>query len=104
MSGGHYDYKYSNVQILADEIERDFVNDGFYDGDDYSTPYTPTGYGQKRCDRLEDATPLERIEAIKIIKKLVKDLSGVAKRAKELEWLLSGDTSTTTFLKRIKEL
>ena len=35
MSGGHYDYKYFQVAELADNIEREFLKDGKYEGEDW---------------------------------------------------------------------
>ena len=102
MSGGSFDYGYFKVQMLADEIEQMFVNDGKYQGEDY----THDGFGRRpkvEYDRIGDATPEERELILDEVHKLIKDLKDCAFRAKELEWYMSGDTGATSYLKRLKQ-
>ncbi len=102
MSGGSFDYGYFKVQMLADEIENMFVNDGKYEGEDY----THNGFGKRPLttyDRIGDATPEERELILNEVHKLIKDLNNCAFRAKELEWYMSGDTGATSYLKRLKD-
>ena len=104
MSGGHYDYQYSHVSSLADDIERDFIRDGKYIGEDWGGDRpcggrTPT----KEYDRIGDASEEERPLILDEIKSLIKDLNACAKRAKELEWYMSGDTGATSYLKRLND-
>jgi nicotinic acid phosphoribosyltransferase len=112
MSGGSFDYGYFKVQILADEIENMFVNDGKYEGEDYSISqedlydYKKSYRGTRpmvEYDRIGDATPEERVLILNEVHKLIKDLNNCAFRAKELEWYMSGDTSATSYLKRLKD-
>ena len=102
MSGGSFDYGYFKVQMLADEIENMFVNDGKYQGEDC----IHDGFSKRpmvEYDRIEDATPEERELILNEVNKLIKDLNNCAKRAKELEWYMSGDTGATSYLERLKK-
>jgi hypothetical protein len=102
MSGGSFDYGYFKVQMLADEIENMFVNDGKYEGEDY----TYDGFSKRPMvtyDRIGDASPEERELILDEVHKLIKDLNNCATRAKELEWYMSGDTGATSYLKRLKD-
>jgi len=101
MSGGHYDYKYSQIEYLAEEIEREFENDGKYMGEDWSVEWfgkTP----MKEYDYFDGATPEQKEEILREIKSLTETLKNVAFRAKELEWFMSGDTGFESYLKRLK--
>ena len=104
MSGGHYDYKYFQVEQLADDIERNFINDGKFMEEDWGAD---VGWNMKRpkveYDYLSDATEEERPLILAEIKSLIADLKRDAFRAKELEWLLSGDTGCTSYLARLDE-
>lgn len=84
MSGGHYQYKYRVLEELSDEIECDFANDN-YDTFIRQNPYK----GLVLKDEVVD---------------LIKDLRSVAKRAKELEWFMSGDTGVDSYFEGLKEL
>lgn len=105
MSGGHYDYKHFRVEDLADDIEREFINDGKYMDEDWSAPVE--GFSKKRPmiekDRLEDATEEQKVIILKEINSLVEDLRKCASRAKELEWYMSGDTGADSYLERLKK-
>jgi hypothetical protein len=97
MSGGHYQYQYRYLEYLADEIERDFINDGVICekyGNDTDHKY----------DLLSDATDEEREIILDEVKRFIVDLRQLAIRAKELEWYTSGDTGATSYLKRLNEL
>jgi hypothetical protein len=98
MSGGSYDYRYMQLEMLADDIERDFIRDGKYAGEDWQTG-KPV-----ELDRLEDATPEERVQILAEIKSLIVDLRRCARRAKEIEWYQSGDTDATSYLERLAEI
>lgn len=56
MSGGAYDYKYYRLDELADDIERDFLNDGKYDDEPY--PWDESDDGKR--DRISDANEEQR--------------------------------------------
>lgn len=103
MSGGHYDYGYRHLGDLADNIERDFVNDGKYQTEDWSAEC----FGRRpliEADRLSDASESEREQILSEVRSLVDDLRTCEMRAKELEWFLSGDTGPTTYLSRLNEI
>jgi len=100
MSGGHYDYNYFKIDMLADDIEKDFINDGKYVDRDWTSgnPKDEIEY-----DRIGDASDVERPLILAEIKSLIKDLRTISQRAKELEWYMSGDTGATSYLKRISK-
>ena len=102
MPGGHYDYSYSTIELLADNIEGEFVYDGKYLTEDWSIPYNQAGDRPMiEEDRLFDATEEQKPIILKEIKNLVKDLKDCAKRAKELEWYLSGDTGASDYIENL---
>ena len=104
MSGGHFNYQYSNIDRLADDIESEFLNDGKYLDDDYSADISWNHERPKKeFDRLSEATGEQRLVILDEIKKLIVDLRNDAIRAKELEWLLSGDNNPTDYIKRLKK-
>jgi len=105
MSGGHYDYKYFRVAELADDIEREFINDGKYQDTDYDIVEEFPNYGErptKEYDRLGDATPEQRKIILAEIRQLVADLKQCSFRAKALEWYMSGDTGAESYLEQLK--
>jgi hypothetical protein len=98
MSGGHYDYKYMQLELLADDIERDFLKDGRYIGKDWETG------APIEMDLLSDVTPEQRKVIISEITSIITDLRKCSKRAKELKWYLSGDTGASTYLERLSKI
>lgn len=105
MSGGKYDYAYFRISELADNIERDFVNDGEFEVEDFLVE--DEGFNEKpirKSNRIADATEEEKNIILAEVKSLIKDLKNCALRAKEIEWYMSGDTGATTYLKRLKKL
>jgi hypothetical protein len=105
MSGGHYDYLYHRLNELADSIEGDFIDNGKYMGEDWGS--SEDFYGRrpaKEYDRLEDATPEQKLIILSEIKSLIKDLRNCSNRAKELEWYMSGDTGASSYLERLKNI
>jgi len=106
MSGGHYDYIYFKLDELADFIEKDFVNDGKYMTEDWSADYN--SYFEERPtieqDRLFDANIEQKQIILNEVKSLIKDLKTCAKRAKELEWFMSGDTGPESYLERLQKI
>lgn len=95
MSGGHYDHKYFKLEELADDIERDFLKDGKYMAEDWSTRK------MVEHDRLEDANDEQREEILKEIRSLQLELRRCSFRARELEWYMSGDTGVESYLERL---
>lgn len=100
MSGGAYEYKYYRLDELADDIERDFLNGGKYEDEPY--PWDESDDGKR--DRISDATEEQRPIILQEVNKLIKDLRDCSKRAKELEWYMSGDTGADSYLSRLSEL
>lgn len=101
MSGGHYQYKYYYIQELADDIEREFANNGKYMAPDWSRP-NPEAH-KIEYDHLEGANDKQRKQTLTEVKSLITDLRNCAKRAKDFEWFMSGDTGVETYLKIIKK-
>ncbi len=93
MSGGSFDYGYSHVDMLADEIERKLVSDCRRPGDKWDDGY----------DYLNDCTPEQRETVKAEMTSLMNDLRRNAKRARELEWYFSGDHSADSYLRIIRE-
>ena len=92
MSGGSYDYLYSKIENLAEEIECDLKENFMRDDEEWDTGRPIV------VDRMGDLDEDDRKEAIKEVKRLVDDLHSVAKRAKALEWWMSYDTNGKDFL------
>ena len=82
MSGGHYDYKYHYLNDLADEIANDL---------DSGSMYENTNTAEDRLWIREE------------VHDLIDQLRDCAKRAKELEWYMSGDTGIESYRKKIGE-
>ena len=101
MSGGHYDYKYHHVDDLAEEIEREFENDGKYMTEDWSAERISRQIPMVEIDRFDGATPEQKEEILAEINSLVATLKDAAFRAKELEWFMSGDTGFESYLRRL---
>ena len=99
MSGGSLDYSYHRLNDLADEIERYFVNDGKYK-EDYLARDGDDGWR----DRIGDATPEQRVVILAEVRQLILDLRRDSKRAKEIEWYLSGDTGADSYLERLAKI
>lgn len=105
MSGGHYEYKYFQLQQLADDIESDFLNDGLYEDIDYTLSSNDNQIKNTiKYDRLSDANIDQKNIILKEIKSLIQDLRKCSLRAKELEWYLSGDTGATSYLERLNKI
>lgn len=103
MSGGHFDRRYYQLEMLADDIEGEFVNDGKYMEESWEAP----GWDKKRKmieqDRIGDASEEERPIILKEVRSLIEDLRKLSKRAKVLEWYMSGDTGATSYLEKLKK-
>lgn len=84
MSGGAFDYFYSDMEDIADMIEEAFYGDpNWRDGDLYKR--INSGAAQ---------------EAHIYITHLYQKLRELAPLMREVEWLASGDTGIATFLER----
>jgi hypothetical protein len=93
MSGGHYDYQYSAINQLADDIEADFLDDGVKYRND----------GDHEYDMLSDATEEERLVILAEVKSLILDLRNCSIRARAIEWLTSGDYGSTSYIEHLRE-
>jgi HEPN domain-containing protein len=103
MSGGHYQYKYHTIDDLAEEIDREFENDGKFMTQDWSVERTGYEIPMREADYFEGATPEQKEEILTEIKSLVATLKDAAFRAKELEWFMSGDTGFESYLRRLND-
>ena len=103
MSGGHYNYKYHQIDDLAEEIEREFENDGKFLTEDWSADVIYGTKQMREADYFDCATPEQKEEILSEINSLVATLKDAAFRAKELEWLMSGDTGFESYLRRLSE-
>lgn len=99
MSGGHYDYTCYKIENLADQIRNDLDRakepEKFEKGG--------SGFEYSLNGHLIEALGPES-EARPIVERIMKDLYRLSKEAKEVEWLMSGDTSVNTFIERYKNL
>ena len=84
MSGGSLRYQHYNLTLLVEDIERQMLpsDNGEYVGEDW----------------LFDATAAEKAVITAEWQSLVSDLKQNARRAKALEWFLSGDTGINSYL------
>ena len=103
MGGGHYEYKYHTLDDLAEEIDREFENDGKYMSEDWSAERLGREIPMIEKDHFNGATPEQKEEILNEIKSLVSTLKDVAFRAKELEWFMSGDTGFESYLNRLNK-
>jgi len=99
MSGGHYDYTWFKIETLADEIRNDLEKSNL-----------PEEF-ERGASGFEYSLNGHLIEAIgpnsparSIIERIMKDLYRLAKESKEVEWLLSGDTSVDSFMERYNKI
>lgn len=99
MSGGHYDYTWFKIETLADEIRNDLDKANF--PEEFETGQSEFNYSiNGHLIELLGPNSLAR----PIVEKIMKDLYRLAKEAKEVEWLLSGDTGVDTFLERYNKI
>lgn len=84
MSGGHFDYAYSRVNMFCEDLEMEIVEQG----------KTVDG-----CQHLVLSEPVE-----KKLKEILKYCSRASEYMREAEWLYSGDTGDESFMERIKEI
>lgn len=109
MSGGHYDYIYFKLDELADMIERDFVNGGKYEDEDWSISQDdlwkyPTNRRPKIwVDPFAHDTQENKEKLYKEVKNLIKSLKRDSRRAKYLDWLMSGDHSLSSYIEVINK-
>jgi len=99
MSGGHYEYTWFKIETLADEIRNDL--DKASDQEEFETGVS--GYNYSINGHLIEAIGPDSLARPKV-ERIMKDLYRLAKEAKEVEWLLSGDTGVDTFLERYNEI
>jgi len=85
MSGGHYNYLYSQINMLADDIEVDFLKDG-----DYEDEWEKIVKNHLDDD---DLTPQQKEKLLKQIKNFIQELRNVSQKARDLEWMMSSDIS-----------
>lgn len=99
MSGGHYDYTWFKIETLADEIRNDLdkgMEPERFETESSGFTYSINGHLIEPLGPNSLARP--------IVERIMKDLYRLAKEAKEVEWLLSGDTGVDTFLERYNKI
>ena len=99
MSGGHYEYTWFKIETLADEIRNDL--DKAKEPEEFETGNT--GFSYSLNGHLIEAIGPDSLARPKV-ERIMKDLYRLAKEAKEVEWLLSGDTGVDTFLERYNKI
>jgi len=106
MSGGDLNYEYFRLEQLAENIDEKYIKtDWTYEEYDWLQPESITGNRPLlTIDILEGATPEQRAAIKKEVIELVETLRKTAKRAKELEWFVSGDNGIETYLNNLKEI
>lgn len=77
MSGGTYDYCYSRVEQLGEDILEHLDNGEYYE---------------------------ENLEAKTKVREIANQLIKLSKLAKAVEWWASGDTSPKDFLETVKQI
>jgi len=84
MSGGHYDYKYFRISDLVDDIKNDY-NSGLV------------------IDYIKDATTTDKTIIMNEVNSLIRDLDRCAKRARALEYFMSGDYGPESYIENLNE-
>jgi hypothetical protein len=85
MSGGHFDYKQSYIEMIADEVDHLIISNGKLTGRD------------NECFREYSE---ETIEEFKKAKQILRAAYVFAQR---IDWLVSGDDAEDTFHDRLKD-
>lgn len=92
MSGGRFEYREFQLQMLADEIEC-YIDSNFIDKD-WDEDY----------DMLESCNETQREVVMSECVAMVHNLRELSTKIKHLDYYLSGDIGIETFLKRINEI
>lgn len=99
MSGGHYDYTWHRIETLADEIRNDL--DKATEPEKFETG--ASGFEYSLNGHLIEPLGTQS-KARLIVERIMNDLYRLAKEAKEVEWLMSGDTGVESFLERYEKI
>jgi hypothetical protein len=86
MSGGHFDYKQYQIQAIIDSIEQLIIDNDSQELDEWGIPISKN-YSS------------DTIEQFKIGNTVLKVAQIYAQR---IDWLVSGDDSESSFIKRIE--
>jgi hypothetical protein len=86
MSGGHFDYKQYQIQAIIDSIEQLIIDNDSQELDEWGIPISKN-YSS------------ETIEQFKIGNTALKLAQIYAQR---IDWLVSGDDSESSFMKRLE--
>lgn len=92
MSGGSFEYKEYQLQMLADDIES-YIDNNFI--------CKACGLNNEDYDRLEDCSETQREVVISECVAMVHNLRELSAKIKHLDYYLSADIGIETFLKRI---
>lgn len=85
MSGGAFDYAYCKVVVFADDLEQRL--DRHDENDDFGN--TPNEFSQ---------------HVLKKLKEIEVECRKAAALMREAEWLYSGDTSESVFMRRVEAI
>jgi len=102
MSGGHFDYNQSRIGMIADELEQLIIDNGREKTKDElkETWREPEWYIKYPEDKYHTNYPDEVIEKFKAGLIILRQAYVYTQR---IDWLLSGDDGSETFLNRLTE-
>jgi hypothetical protein len=85
MSGGYFDYKQYQMQEIIDSIEQLIINNDSQDLDEWGTPISKN-YSSETIEQFKIGNTVLKIARI---------------YAQRIDWLVSGDDSESSFIKRL---
>ena len=103
MSGGHFDYNQSRIGYIADEIEQLIINNGREKTEEEMKGESWRDY-EWYIKYPEDKFHIKYSD--EVIEKFKEGLDILRKAyiyTQRIDWLLSGDDGSETFIKRLRE-
>lgn len=99
MSGGHFDYKQYELDMIADSIQHELDKQGREIPEDMRW-YNKEWYDEHPEDRFHTTYSSRVQEAMRTA---VKKLREAAIYAQRIDWFLSGDDDEESFIRRLNE-
>lgn len=99
----HY-FGIPQIKNIADRIEKDFINDGKYIVTQQSYSQSGCSFSKKEKDYLEGASANDKDLILQEVRSLIDDLRKNSQRIKILDYLINGDTTPESYLKRLSEI
>lgn len=99
MSGGHFDYKQYEIDVIADSIQHKLDIQGKELPEDMRW-YNKEWYNEYPEDRFY---PTYSPQVQEVMRTAVKKLREAAIYAQRIDWFLSGDDGEESFIKRLSE-